>query len=355
MTRIHILSPGFSTPNGAAFLFPILKFRHALRDLGLHVQIFSEQSEALTNCDILLIEHKAITNDWHDQKSLETVAKFSDKTNVIWCDQSDSSGTFVGQILPYVAKYLKAQTLEDVSLYMQPFYGDRIYTEYYHQKYGITDDISYDYQPVKTKSDLEKIGISWNSGTMNHGYYGPYLNRLMHRVFIPPFLRFANRTGQVSSPRNLDVSCRMGISYPRETICFQRGKMREALKKHLLTEKLSRQYYLKELNNAKITASPFGYGEITLKDFEVFLAGSCLLKPDMSHMKTWPNFYENETTYMAHDWDLNNIHERIETLLENPKKRLEIAQNGQNRYLKFTKGPEASSLFAQHFKECIAL
>ena len=37
--------------------------------------------------------------------------------------------------------------------------------------------------------------------------------------------------------------------------------------------------------------SPFGFGEITLKDFETFLSGSVLVKPNMSHMETYPNFY----------------------------------------------------------------
>ena len=40
--------------------------------------------------------------------------------------------------------------------------------------------------------------------------------------------------------------------------------------------------------------SPFGLGEITLKDFEVF-SGSLLMKPNMDHMLTWPNFYTKDT------------------------------------------------------------
>ena len=30
MTTVHILSPGFTTPNGAAFLFPLIVHRRAI-------------------------------------------------------------------------------------------------------------------------------------------------------------------------------------------------------------------------------------------------------------------------------------------------------------------------------------
>ena len=40
----------------------------------------------------------------------------------------------------------------------------------------------------------------------------------------------------------------------------------------------------------KVVISAFGLGEIILKDFETFLTGGMLMKPDMSHMETWPNF-----------------------------------------------------------------
>ena len=57
------------------------------------------------------------------------------------------------------------------------------------------------------------------------------------------------------------------------------------------TKKLNRLEYCNEMKRSLISIVPFGYGEITLKDFESFLNGCILFKPKMSHMITWPNFY----------------------------------------------------------------
>jgi len=145
----------------------------------------------------------------------------------------------------------------------------------------------------------------------------------------------------------------MGISYKRATMRFQREKIKKCLANKLPTDKISRRQYLNEMANSKICLSPFGLGEITLKDFECFLAGSLLMKPDMSHMNTWPNFYQKDKTYIAHDWDITNLEEKIEWVLDNNEKRVEIAQNAQDLYVAHTTRKDAGRLFAEHFKNII--
>lgn len=352
--KIHVLSYGFRSPNSSAFLFPLIVFAKELKQAGYALRFFEELSEDLTQCDALMIEHKSILERYELAHALEIIGELAAKTRLIWCDQSDSSGTFSGQILPCVHKYLKSQILADKSGYMRRYYGDRIYTDYYHEKYGVSDDVQYDYAPVTDEKDLEKIGVSWNSGLMNHGFFGPYLNRLRDKAggLIPLF--YAGKMGDPLAPRPQDLSCRMGISYKRATARFQRELMAQKLAGRLPTDKLSRCAYFGELKSSKICVSPFGFGEITLKDFEAFLCGSMLLKPDMDHMTTWPRFFEKDVTYAAHDWDLGNLEETIEKCLADEPKRTAIAQEGQARYLKYTRGKEAGALFTRHFKTLIA-
>lgn len=350
MTTIHVLSPGFTNPNSCAFLFPFYAFQKELKAAGLNIKVFTKQSEALTDCDLLLIEHKALTKNWDEEQSLETLKGLSDKTKVIWCDQSDSSGTFLGQVLPYVSKYLKSQTLSDLNLYKESYYADRIYTDYYHKKHGITDDLDYHYAPTQTDEDIKKIGLSWNSGLMNHGYFGPYLGRILERAPSPLFTKFAKPMGIPTAERSLDVTCRMGISYPRATVRFQREQLSEILKERMPTNKLSRGKYFEELKKSKICISAFGYGEITLKDFEAFLTGSALLKPDMDHMNTWPNFYQKDKTYIAHSWDLEDVPGVIENYINDNGKRLSIAEEGQKIFKQYTCSDEAPALFIEHFQ-----
>ena len=44
MRRVHILTEGFVSPNGRAFLFPILTNDRRLRELGLDVRLFTAVS-----------------------------------------------------------------------------------------------------------------------------------------------------------------------------------------------------------------------------------------------------------------------------------------------------------------------
>ena len=100
------------------------------------------------------------------------------------------------------------------------------------------------------------------------------------------------------------------------------------------TKKLSRKKYYLEIENAKIGISPFGCGEITLRDFEIVIGGAALLKPDMSHVETWPELYVADETYVGHSWDFLDFSSKIEYLLEKDR-FFEISENARNLYRKY--------------------
>ena len=120
----------------------------------------------------------------------------------------------------------------------------------------------------------------------------------------------------------------MGISYQRNTISFQRKLIREKLFNQMPTNKLTRKTFFNELVESKICLSPFGLGEITLKDFECFLTGTLLLKPSMEHLETWPNFYIENETFVSHS-DLSDI-ERFNLCKSTTK--IDIAWYGQDTF-----------------------
>ena len=60
--------------------------------------------------------------------------------------------------------------------------------------------------------------------------------------------------------------------------------------------------YIQECNHIYGMLSPFGWGEICYRDFEATLGGNLLLKPNMDHIKTWPNIY-TEDSYFKLDWN----------------------------------------------------
>ena len=141
----------------------------------------------------------------------------------------------------------------------------------------------------------------------------------------------------------------MGIRYHRASIAFQRREISKRLADYVATNKLPRRKYLEEMASSKIVISPFGFGEITLKDFEVFLTGGLLLKPDMGHLDTWPDLFRVGETMAVHDWDLTDLIGVIDGILEDYGRARDLAENGQALYRRHICGPEAAELFCTHF------
>ena len=72
------------------------------------------------------------------------------------------------------------------------------------------------------------------------------------------------------------------------------------IKPNLKTKKSIFKYY-KKLSESKVCVSPFGWGEINYRDFESFTYATLLVKPDMNHLKTWPQLY-NSKNMVSYDW-----------------------------------------------------
>ena len=232
-------------------------------------------------------------------------------------------------------------------------YGNRIFSDYFNQKHGANDKNEEYSAPITDEKLLDKMTVGWNSGLADYSLHGPSRMALYYRIPFKPLLKFPKIVAKPSASRSNDISCRMGITYARDSVAWQRRKMREIMKENLATDKLSRGGYFKELANSKIILSPFGLGEITLKDFEVFLTGGLLIKPDMSHMETFPNLYQSGETIITHAWDLSNLEETIESALSDYNKTKQICQNGQENYSKYLTGKDTASLFVEHLKQII--
>ncbi|WP_417814248.1 glycosyltransferase [Thalassospira alkalitolerans] len=356
MTTIHFLTPGFTSPNGSAFLFPLLHFNRSLQQNGLVLRLFSRAEEDLTDCDVLLVDSKFHKFQWaeNSEQVIEQFAKWTEQVRVIYCDTTDSSGSLQSELLPIVDKYAKSQLLRDKQAYCRPLYGHRYFADYYHQRGGVIDSAPEWSIPVQNKSLLNKLVLSWNTGLADYSLWGPNLMRIYRRFPLNRLLRFPEPVYAPEKQRRLDVSCRFGVTYHRESVAWQRRQIREKMIDRLNTDKLSRKRYFQELGSSKVVVSPFGWGEITLKDFEVFLTGGLLLKPALDNMVTWPDLFVAEETMVAFDWDLANFDDVLDEVLRDTPRRLHIATEGQRRYAEHTSSPDASHLFVNHFSRMIS-
>lgn len=342
MKIINVLTRGFETPNGTAFIYPLLYFKRELLDSGFRFNLFYKLTPQLYDCDILWIDSKYFKDMWQDQsdQAIEILQRIKSKVKLlIYFDTTDSSGFLLNAVLPFVDKYLKGQIYKDKTLYQKEIYANRLYCDYYNQKYNIEDNEPLFSSPINRQDLLEKIGISWNSGLSDYTVRANERLKICN-ILKSPLKITPKHIAPPSVNRPVDIVCRMGINYPRETVCFQRRKMASRYVNPKETIKLKRRKYIREMRNAKITLSPFGFGEITLKDFEVFLAGSLLVKPDMNHMITWPNYFEPNSTMITHNWDLSDLDDLLKDTLDNYQDLLEVARNGQRQYLRYLTNPE---------------
>ena len=352
MTRVNILTSGFTSSNGCAFLFPLLVHRRALQDAGITLALHDNDADhaRLADCDVLIVDNKVYGPRWITENDaiVETFARLSAVApKLFYFDITDSSGWDHARVLPYVTGYFKNQLLRDRSLYLRPLHGYRLYTDHYHQNDGVTDADQAASEPVGDAGLLAKLHVGWNSGLADYSLLGPLRMALYRRMPLGPLLRFPQQFTAAGTDRGKDVSCRIGTGYPRATVAHQRQRMRAALGDRIDTEKLSRRAYLHELAESKIVVSPFGLGEITLRDFEIFLAGAATLKPDMSHMETWPDLFRGDETILAHQWDLSDLDATIDSALAEPARRVEIAARAQSEYRRHLIGPEAARLFVE--------
>lgn len=227
---------------------------------------------------------------------------------LVWLDPSDSTGTCSFQVMPYVELYLKKQLLKDFSIYQEPLYGQRIYSDYYNKKYGMVSDKDTTLEFTLLRDEYKKkLGVSWNVGLSNIGF-----RRTKRQWRISVLLGMKDYVSKNNIRKLIDrKNCLFfdGAYDENGALTYQRKLTHELIVNMKRGDcvspdkRLSREMYLENLQNTVFCISPFGFGEVCLRDFEIFFYGGVLIKPDMSHCVTYPDYYRNGETYVAIDWD----------------------------------------------------
>jgi hypothetical protein len=283
--------------------------------------------------------------------------------SLVYYDTDDSTGNIRSNELALVDYYYKQQLLTDQDRYLKPIYGSCIFTDFYYNEYSVQDTEKKSSVQVKSKKDLDKLRVGWNIGIIPKIFL-PYNNTGWSVVEAIPnavyqkipwdYLLGASPLWKSAySPRSVDVSGRFSTSYPRKTVEYHRNQMIEALEGWFDADKVSKRRYWSELRNAKVLLSPFGLGEICHRDFEGFLSGNIVLKPNMEHLETWPPLFEAGETYIDISWDMDDAEETLSSVLNQYNEYRTIAKTGQQRYKRYLVGEAAAKRFADHFERLI--
>jgi len=202
--------------------------------------------------------------------------------------------------------------------------------DYVHRKYGhVISERDYG-NPWEKKtmiaqsgpipvSQLEKISVGVDLAT--------------DKVIFDLYQKLQKREVTRPKDKNIDVLFRGSVT--RDTIVYHlRGSVEPILRKMegkyrivIPDRRVSRDEYYLEMLRSRICISPFGYGEICWRDYESVLCQSLLVKPDMSHVETFPNIFQPFTTYVPVKWDFSDLNEKCEYYLNNENERCRIVAN----------------------------
>lgn len=360
--RVHVLSR--RRYRAHCFVFPLRAFSGPLRRRGIETRIFFRHDDArLTRCDVL-----AVVGDYWDTASLlqrpdatvEVLDGLRKKVpTLVWCDTTDDNGHLFEPAFAKVDLYAKKQVLRDRTLYARPYRERGYHSEYYYRHFGEAVARIPPAHPVPVQralqpDEIEKLAVAWNVGL---GDFNTLLGR--GRTLLPykPYARFAGRVRDaLAEPRPIGISFRGTTSYALPAVTFHRREVSRLVNE--LAERtdapvasrgrVGPREYMKELARTRISVSPFGLGEICWRDIESMLCGALLVKPDMDHLETWPDYFEKDVTYVAHRWDFADLQATLLELLKDPERCRAIARTAQDRYLA-SLTPEGGEAFAERF------
>jgi len=272
---------------------------------------------------------------------------------LIYFDNADSTGQFHSEVLPYVDIYFKKQLLKDRSLYSENLSGKRLFTDFYTKNYD------FEVKTSSTRGDefisrfKDKIALSWNFALKDYRY-----SNLISR-FLYGFTRKNNlKFYKPSKDRKLILSANFTIKPTYNLIYFQRNQLLQILKEKYGTKsnvslgKIPKKNYLLTMRSSKAIVSPYGWGEVCYRDFETFIAGAALIKPDMDHLDTWPNLYKKDETYISIPWKIEEWSNAFSEILSEENFLLDVAKKGQESYKKIWTN-EGNEAFCNHFIKMI--
>lgn len=331
MNEIVVWTNGYHFQNTRSFLFPLIYFKDFLKDKGIQISIHNK-AYVPSKKTYLFIESNFFGKKFLSESNeiIELLRNLKKEFHkIIYFDLSDSTAILHPQIIKYVDIYSKAQLLRNRNLYKKKFYGNRIFTNFVFKKYKILDEVE-SYSDTINEDSIKKLRIHWNSGIGNYTYSGRVLDKLYEKLKIKNLLKLPTKNRRYLDKKNIDLFYNMNVIYSRQTVAWYRKNAFHNLNLSV-PERIRTFRYFNQLRKSRVSLSPFGWGEINYRDFESFISCSLLLKPNMSHLETWPNFFQ-KSNYIAYDWSGDDLEKKYENIKKNYSSYFKVAKEGHDYY-----------------------
>lgn len=266
-----------------------------------------------------------------DEMSDENIKKIVNKSRkiykkVVYFDDRDSPSINI-KIYDYVDLYLKKQIYSDLNYYN--FSPEIPFHKAYYDKKLIRVELA-------RKIELKKLRLAWNLGLGSYpiNYFSAKIRWRLPMIY----------SKSLTLKNNFKVIDREKILFIHSIFTLRAGH------RQLLLESLPSEYsyflksnnyfdYYNKLSKSILTLSPFGHGEICFRDFEAIAYMSAIVKPSMSHIKTYPDVFKDDS-YIPVKWDFSDLNEKLSHYTNNIKATRRIAENALQNYLVETKKSE---------------
>lgn len=324
----------------AGQLYPFFDYRPQLqRRLGLKFQHFAADrfSEIETICqqnpaDVFFIRpHWQETADAAEQ-TLSRLRQTYPESKIFLIDPYDQVSSLYFGALPYIDRLIKYQALKDVETYYRPLHGGTVLTD------RLVREMGYDLQGWEVTSAVP----------------AGYADRIVPGWFIsliPEFKKYMVNPvfSRQLMPKSIDIACHISLG-PKQKIDWY-GQLRmqsfeaiqalpsrysRAISGEFLEERtVSHRQYLYDLQRSRIAISPFGWGELSFRDYEAARHHCLLIKPSVEHIATEPNIYIPYETYVPVRWDYADLEEKCRYYLEHPEETKRIVHNARQAYIRY--------------------
>lgn len=347
--KIGIITKQDGYNRGSSDFYPLIKWEKNFLNDGIEIKfIKSHKSKKVFNNDIIIIDHRyyrklVVLDKVYENRSfiIEFIKLLKKKgIRVILFDNDDGAGSKQWDLIDYVDVFVKKQVLKNKIEYTENrgYASYMVFVDQYDlpkNKKNANNQYKEKYIPCP-KDQLHKIKLGWNIGMLDYRYfplqrYFPFgTNRILNSIYqAPKFHNTLENKDFNSVFRGRIKKDKLNYSYQRNKVisCFKRLN-----KKFITGDPISKRKYLKELKRSKTCISPFGWGEVCYRDFETIIAGAVLIKPDMSHLNTYPNVYKEGETYVPIKWDMSDLEEKVNKVIESYDEYKDYVYQAQKLY-----------------------
>lgn len=241
------------------------------------------------------------------------------RPRIIFLDYYAQSSTPFFDVLPFVDCYAKRQVLRDRSTYLRDdLAGGFVFTDFFAKSHPF-DLGGWHFGSSLEEGHAHKLVHAWNLGVY------PRYRRM---VEWSPSLPWSLRPIDVHARLAIGSHSRDKWEWYQEYRTVARREVEKLAPRFNLTgqDQVRRSRYFYELARSKIAFSPFGWGEVCIRDFEAAASGTLLVKPSMNHLETSPDIYRPYETYVPVEWDLSDLVEKCTYYLEHPNEGRRIAE-----------------------------